>query len=170
MKGVRVLTVVAVTAAGAALCGSAQAARPAKILPNLYSFPGGAGGGPLVTFSVGKDKLLSRGHDRRQVARGITLACTSGAAPAGSIPANQALAIRIPGQVRLVGHRRLAYTGPAMAYPIGSADAPAATTVTFRFAFTGTARSHRALYATGVKGSFTSSACGAPVSFSFPYL
>jgi hypothetical protein len=37
----------------------------------------------------------------------------------------------------------------------------------FRFAFTGAERSGHLTYPTGVRGSFTSGACAAPVAFSF---
>jgi hypothetical protein len=90
--------------------------------------------------------------------------------PSAGIPANQAIVLRIPGDAPVIGQRRFAYSGPATVYPIGSGVTPAPTTVRFKFAFTGRARAGNRLYPTGAKGSFISSACSSPVSFSFPYL
>jgi hypothetical protein len=173
VKGVRFSAVALVIAATAAICGVAQAAQPARLARlhrEVYSFPGGPDGGSLLSFTIEKDKPFSRNPNRPQVARNITLACTSDSTPSAGIPANHAIVLRVPGFTPVIAHRRLAYSGLATVDPIGTTGATASTTVVFKLAFVGRTPSHHLLYPTGVKGSFTSSACSSPVSFSFPYL
>jgi hypothetical protein len=173
MKGERLWVVCALIVATGAISGVAQAAPPlrlAKLDRELYSFPGGPGGGALLSFTVDRDKPFSRNPNRPQVARNMTLACMSGATPPAGIPAHQAMVLRLPGYAPIVGHRRFAYSGRATAYPVGPMLTTAPTAVVFKFAFIGRVRSRSLLYPTAVRGSFTSGACSSPVSFSFPYL
>ncbi len=172
VKGVRFSAVVVVIAVTGAITGVAHAARAvhtAKLGRQLYSFPGGPGAA-LLSFTIERDRPFSRDPNRPEVARHVTLACVTGSTPPAGIPADQAIVLTVPGEAPVIGRRSFAYSGPATASAIGSSGTAAPTTVVFRLAFTGRVRSRNLVYPTGVKGSFTSGACRAPVDFSFPNL
>ena len=165
VKGLRVSAVVAVIVAIGAIPGVANATRPARLMPGLYSYPGGPQGSALVAFVVVK----KRG---REVVRNAVVACKSGSAPPAGIPSNYTLFLRIPRSVTITGRRTFAYSGPATIFPVGAIETSPPTTLVLEGRFVGVSRTRTAEYPTGFRGSFASSACASssPVSFSFPFL
>lgn len=92
----------------------AQAARPARLMPGLYSYPGGPPPNPLITFDVLKIK------GGREVAADALVTCKSRWATRAGIPANHPLVLRIPHSLPIIGHRTFTYSGLVRVFRSGT--------------------------------------------------
>jgi hypothetical protein len=154
MKAAMIPVAVAVTLAAGGIAGTALAAPAGTVRPGLYS----GGGGPQGSASIDVN-VIDHG---RALERGAIVACSSGRSPGTGLPANTTLFLVIPRRVRISARRTFAYSGRALAEPVGftrAAAVPVQLVLKGRFVGgPGKAKSETI----GLRGSFDSSVCSSP--------